>query len=113
VSSDPHRELVRVADGNGPAAADARTAVGKGSDATRLRAAILALARHRGPESSICPSDAARAVGGDDWRDLTEQSRGIAFELACDGDVDITQRGDIVDPQVPARGPIRIRIVRG
>jgi len=33
---------------------------------TRLRAVILALAQHRGPNSSICPSDAARAVGGYD-----------------------------------------------
>jgi hypothetical protein len=113
VSSDPRRELARVADGDGPAATRARAALGEGSDATRLRAAIQALASHRGPDSSICPSDAARAIGGDDWRDLTEQSRSIAFELARDGEVDITQRGDVVDPRRQARGPIRIRVTRG
>jgi hypothetical protein len=112
VSSDPHRELSRAADGDGPAAAHARTALGKGSDATRLRAAILALARHRGPGSSICPSDAARAIGGEDWRAVTDESRRIAFELACDGEVEITQRGDVVDPQKSARGPIRIGVTR-
>jgi Protein of unknown function (DUF3253) len=110
VSSDPHRELVRVADGAGPEADSAKTALGDGSPADRLRAAILALARHRGPESSICPSDAARAVGGDDWRDLTGQSRSIAFELAGDGDVEITQRGAVLDPNQSASGAIRIRV---
>src|SRR3954454_21475421 len=34
-----------------------------------LRATILDLARQRGASSSICPSDAARAIGGDDWRE--------------------------------------------
>jgi hypothetical protein len=99
-----------VADGAGPAARAARTALGDGPAATRLRAAILALTRHRGACSSICPSDAARAVGGDGWRELTAQSRSIAFALARDGEVEITQRGAAVDPQQAARGPIRIRV---
>ena len=34
----------------------------------RLREAILTLARERAPAKTICPSDAARAVGGDDER---------------------------------------------
>jgi Protein of unknown function (DUF3253) len=102
--------LVCVADGDGRAAGAARSALGGGPAATRLRAAILALAQHRGPNSSICPSDAARAVGGHDWRDLTAQSRSIAFALARDGDVEITQRGAVVDPDQPACGPIRVRV---
>jgi len=111
VSSDPHRELVRAAEGTGPGAASGKAALGSGSAAARVRAAILALAHHRGPGSSICPSDAARAVGGDQWRDLTEQSRGIAFELARGGDVEITQRGTVVDPKRQTTGPIRIRVI--
>ena len=99
-----------MADGDGPAAGAARSALSGGAAATRLRAAILALAQHRGPNSSICPSDAARAVGGHGWRDLTAQSRGIAFALAREGNVEITQRGVVVDPERPARGPIRIRV---
>jgi Protein of unknown function (DUF3253) len=110
--SDPHRELARVADGAGAGASAAQTALRGGPVATRLRAATLALARHRGPTSSICPSDAARAIGGDGWRELTAQSRSVAFALARDGDVEITQRGDAVDPDRPSRGPIRIRAVQ-
>jgi Protein of unknown function (DUF3253) len=98
-----------VADAVGPAASAAQTALGGGPVGTRLRAAILALARHRGVTASICPSDAARAIGGDGWRELTAQSRTIAFELARDGDVEITQRGNVIDPLAPARGAIRIR----
>ncbi|MCV7329280.1 DUF3253 domain-containing protein [Mycobacterium cookii] len=96
-----------MADSGDPAA---RTALGGGATATRLRAAILALAQRRGPDSSICPSDAARAVGGEGWRELNTESRGIALKLARDGKVEITQRGDIVDPDGELRGPIRIRV---
>ncbi|OBJ53133.1 S-adenosylmethionine tRNA ribosyltransferase [Mycobacterium sp. 1423905.2] len=78
----------------------------------RLRSAILALARHRGPDSSTCPSDAARAVGGEDWRALMDEAREIARELARSGAVEITQRGAVVDPDATWRGPIRIRTTR-
>ncbi|HEX3285847.1 MAG TPA: DUF3253 domain-containing protein [Mycobacterium sp.] len=75
----------------------------------RLRAAILTLARERGPAKSICPSDAARAVGGENWRDLMDGARDAARDLAKSGDVEITQGGDVVDPDATWRGPIRIR----
>jgi hypothetical protein len=75
----------------------------------RLRAAIMNLARQRGPRKTICPSDAARAVGGDDWRDLMEQARDAARALAKAGEVEITQQGKVLDPDAAWRGPIRIR----
>jgi hypothetical protein len=75
----------------------------------KLRTAILELARRRGPSSSICPSDAARAVGGDDWRALMAEARDVSRSLARDGEVVITQGGDVVDPDADWRGPIRIR----
>ncbi|ORA12142.1 S-adenosylmethionine tRNA ribosyltransferase [Mycobacterium arosiense ATCC BAA-1401 = DSM 45069] len=75
----------------------------------RLEASIRALAEHRGPRSSICPSDAARAVGGDDWRGLMDDARLAARRLARSGDVEITQRGYAVDPDGDWSGPVRIR----
>jgi hypothetical protein len=75
----------------------------------QLREAILALARERAPAKTICPSDAARAVGGDRWRDLMEPARDIARELASAGEVEIMQRGEVLDPDAQWRGPIRIR----
>lgn len=75
----------------------------------RLRDTILDLARERGPSKSICPSDAARAVGGENWRDLMDEARDAARELARDGKVVITQGDDVLDPDATWRGPIRIR----
>jgi hypothetical protein len=85
-----------------------------GADADRgaqLEAAILELLATRAPTSSICPSDAARTVGGseaDDWRPLMEPARQAAQRLVERGEVDITQGGEPVD-LATARGPIRIR----
>ena len=76
---------------------------------SKLRASILEMTRQRGPSKSICPSDAARAVGGDTWRDLMDQARDIARTLAKDGEVVITQGDDVLDPDATWRGPIRIR----
>ncbi|MBN6039967.1 DUF3253 domain-containing protein [Amycolatopsis sp. 195334CR] len=80
--------------------------------ADRLRAAILTLARARGADSSICPSEAARAVA-DDWRPLLPQARDVARQLARAGEVQLTQRGQVLDPDGDWRGPIRIRRARG
>jgi len=74
-----------------------------------LREAILEMAHERGPAKTICPSDAARAVGGENWRDLMDRARDTARELAKAGDVEISQGGDVLDPDATWRGPIRIR----
>ncbi|MCU1633545.1 MAG: hypothetical protein JWM61_2197 [Micrococcaceae bacterium] len=74
-----------------------------------LRAEILRIAEQRGSSKTLCPSDAARSIGGDTWRELMPSARRIAFELAAEGLVDVTQHGDRVESDV--RGPIRIRWV--
>jgi hypothetical protein len=77
----------------------------------QLEAAILELLAARAATSTICPSEAARAVGGGTWRDLMEPARGAARRLVDAGEVEVTQGGSVVDPAT-ARGPIRIRKVR-
>lgn len=74
----------------------------------QLAAAILNLLSRRSNTASICPSEAARMVGGDSWRDLMEDTRCAARRLVDAGAVEITQAGRVVDPST-ARGPIRIR----
>lgn len=77
----------------------------------RLETTILDLLDQRGRGKTICPSDAARAVGTDDsWRDLMEPARRAARRLVASGQVVVTQGGHVVDPST-ARGPIRIRRV--
>ena len=77
----------------------------------QLEAQILELLAARAATSTICPSDAARAVGGDTWRGLMEPAREAARRLVEAGEVEITQGGSVVDP-LTARGPIRIRKAR-
>jgi len=79
----------------------------------RLETTILDLLAQRARTSTICPSDAARAVGGDDeetWRALMEPARRAARRLVDRGEVVITQGGKVVDPST-AKGAIRIRKV--
>ena len=75
----------------------------------RLRAAVLTLARHRGPDGTICPSDAARAVGGAGWRAAMDPVRRVVRELARTGAVEVMQRGDVLDADEPWSGALRIR----
>lgn len=75
----------------------------------RIAAAIRALVRRRG-KSSICPSDVARTVGGDEWRSLMPEVRRVAAVLADEQRVIVTQKGEPVGIRT-ARGPVRI--VRG
>ena len=77
----------------------------------RLEESIAALLESRARTSTICPSDAARAVGGDDedkWRPLMEPARRAARRMVARGEVEITQGGRVVDPST-AKGAIRIR----
>lgn len=76
-----------------------------------LEDSIRALLAARAADATVCPSEAARAVGGEDWRDLMEPARRAARRMVDAGDVEITQRSAVVDPST-ARGPIRIRRAR-
>jgi hypothetical protein len=73
-----------------------------------LEQLILRLLSQRAPDGSICPSDAARAAAPDRWRELMDEVRAAAGRLAARGDVDVTQRGRVIEVS-RARGPVRIR----
>lgn len=76
-----------------------------------LEAAIIALLDRRTAGATICPSEAARQVAGGDgdgWRELMEPARRAARRLVAAGEVELTQRGRVVDPS-DFRGPVRIR----
>ncbi|MET3804027.1 hypothetical protein ABIB25_001013 [Nakamurella sp. UYEF19] len=77
----------------------------------RLEEAIRAKLLQRSAASTICPSEVAKDLGGDDWRDLMEPARAAARRLVAAGEVEITQGGSVVDPST-AKGPIRIRRAR-
>jgi hypothetical protein len=71
--------------------------------------AIAALLERRGPGRTICPSEAARALGGDeDFRHHMDPVRAAARAMVARGELEVTQRGEVVDLDT-ARGPIRLR----
>lgn len=79
------------------------------SDVDRhLERAITDLLEGRRAGATICPSEAARRVDPEAWRDLMEPARGAARRLVASGDLEITQKGVVVDPST-ATGPIRLR----
>ncbi len=73
-----------------------------------LEQAIVELLNARARDASICPSEAAQQVGGEDWQRLMEPARMAARRLVAQEKVQITQGGRVVDPS-RAKGPIRIR----
>lgn len=96
---------------------DAKVALGERGEAwwepteegrrTRLASVIRTLLRHRDADKTICPSDAARVVGGEEWRSLMPLAREVAAELATAGEIEVRQRGEAVDINT-AKGPVRL-----
>ena len=74
-----------------------------------LERAILDLLAKRGSGKTICPSEAAKAVSPNGWRELMEPARMAGRRLIERGKVVFTQQGRVIDPS-RARGPIRIRL---
>ncbi len=79
----------------------------------QLEEEILRLLHARGAGKTICPSEAARALAGDEdraaWEPLMEPARAAARRLVAKGSIDITQAGHVVDAST-AKGPIRLRL---
>lgn len=111
------REVRRRGDEARPMVHDAKVALGERGDPWweepseegrrwRLAATIRTLLRHR-DGTTICPSDAAKVVGADGWRDLMPLTREVAAGLVEHKVVVVQQKGEPVDVR-RARGPIRI-----
>ena len=83
------------------------------------RSTILRLVAERGPDKTICPSEAARVIGGAEWREAMPVIHAAAKALAEEGAVELRQGGKpcgtdaIVGPyriagrveEQPERGP--------
>jgi hypothetical protein len=78
-----------------------------------LEKAILELLAERGRDKTICPSEAAKVVGGlesrRDWEGLMEPARAAARRLVAAGKIVVTQHGHVVDAAT-AKGAIRLRL---
>jgi hypothetical protein len=84
------------------------------ADRTELAEVILSLCAERGAEKSLCPSEVARALAGNDekrWRLLMHPIREAALALAREGRIAILRKGRPVEPAAMPKGVIRLRIV--
>lgn len=78
-----------------------------------LEQSLLALLGRRARGATVCPSEAAHAVGGAQWEPLLEPARSAARRLVARGEVEIMQGGRVVDGST-AKGPIQVRrVTRG
>ncbi|MDX2239304.1 MAG: DUF3253 domain-containing protein [Leptolyngbyaceae cyanobacterium bins.302] len=80
-------------------------------DRDLIRQTILAKVRQRGLDKTICPSEVARALGGEDWRSLMETVRSVGVELVQAGKIQIMQKGNVVNPNT-VKGAIRFRVTQ-
>jgi len=71
---------------------------------------IIATAIRRGVQKSTCPSEIARMLYPDDWRNHMKDVLEVAIGLHNEGRVVITQKGIAVDVK-HIKGPVRIKIV--
>ncbi len=69
--------------------------------AADIRSRIKAMVAERGPDKTVCPSEVARAIAGQDekaWRLLMAPIRAEAVKLADEGRLTIRRKGRVVDP---------------
>ena len=78
-----------------------------------IRDEIFRLLLEMRPGESICPTDAAR-VFGTKWRQLMPHVREVVTDMARDGAIEVTLRGDLLDVDEvdleTVKGPIRLRL---
>ena len=72
--------------------------------------AILALLATCGTDKTICPSEAARVIGGAAWRDAMPAAHAAARVLAEEGVVELRQGGVRQDPEATIIGAYRIAL---
>lgn len=75
-----------------------------------IAASIDRLLAARRAGATICPSEVARDLHGDDevaWRGVMPEVRRVAARLAADGALRVTRGGEEVDAESPG-GPIRL-----
>jgi len=77
------------------------------TEARKISSKIEELLSERGEGKSICPSEVARALGGDTWREVMDAVREVAATRAESGDLKVTRKGRTVDARNRG-GPIRL-----
>ncbi|MFN8831014.1 MAG: DUF3253 domain-containing protein [Labrys sp. (in: a-proteobacteria)] len=84
------------------------------TDPAEIEETILRLAGERGPDKTICPSEAARALVGSDvdaWGPLMQPLKRVAMRMAREGRIVLYRKGKSISPD-DLRGIYRIGVPR-
>jgi formamidopyrimidine-DNA glycosylase len=76
----------------------------------KIRRTIMRLLTERGAETSICPSEVARALDPTNWRDLMPVVRTVADDLMRKKQIITLQKNVAVKSAASAKGPIRFAL---
>ena len=81
---------------------------GDGLPQEQIETVIFEICHKRGVGKTICPSEVARAIAGQDgdWRSLMDDVRAVGAKMSNNGQIEITQKGQPVDLDT-VKGPIR------
>lgn len=71
-----------------------------------IRARLLEFARKRGKYKTFCPSEIARSIDKENWRDLMHSVKLEGKKMVNENLLLCTQKGKPLDP-LHAKGPIR------
>ncbi|SFH78570.1 DUF3253 domain-containing protein [Halpernia frigidisoli] len=76
-----------------------------------IRNAHLKFAKDRGFEKTFCPSEVARELFPDIWREKMDEVRNVAQELINENLIEVSQKGEIKNQNISKLiGPIRLRL---
>jgi hypothetical protein len=95
-----------------PTSPRTRTQLATEFDDREIAAAIREVLATREPPKTACPSEVARRLDPDDWRPLMGRVRDVVRAMARRGELEVTQRGVVLEPDAAWRGAVRVRRVR-
>ncbi len=73
-----------------------------------IESKTLELLQQRAPGATICPSEIARSLFPENWREHMEDVRDVAEWMSTQNMIDLTQKGKKIAP--PYKGPIRLKL---
>ncbi len=77
----------------------------------RIKDELIATASAR--SATFCPSEVARALYPNSWRDKMEAVRTVADALVANGQLEVLQKGEVIrEMPTAAKGPIRLRAAK-
>ncbi len=75
----------------------------------KIEKAVLEFLTHKEKNTTICPGEVTQAIfGKEELQKHMERTRQAARRLYADGEIEILQNGEVIDPST-FKGPIRLR----